>query len=85
MRYLSFADTGGIALSDVRVPGSFLQRARGLLGSDKLGPSEGLLLENCSSIHMFGMRFALDIVFLDREGTVIKIVENLAPWRMAYV
>lgn len=82
-RTVRFADSGRVVLSGIQVPNTFIQRAKGLLGREKLGANEGLLLENCSSIHMFGMKFALDIVFLDREWTVVKIVQNLAPWRMS--
>jgi uncharacterized membrane protein (UPF0127 family) len=56
---------------------------RGLLGRDGLEPAEGLLIRPTNSVHMFFMRFPIDVVFLDRELTVKKIVEALRPWRMA--
>ncbi len=49
-------------------------RAR-LLGLSHLGRGEagpGLLIPRCSSVHTFGMRFALDVVFLDREGYLLR-------------
>ena len=55
---------------------------RGLLGRSELPPGDGLLIPTWS-IHMFFMRFAIDAVFLDRERRVIRIVENLRPWRTA--
>lgn len=58
-------------------------RMRGLLGRDGIDPGEGLLIRPTNSVHMFFMRFAIDVVFLDRELVVQKIVEALAPWRMA--
>lgn len=39
--------------------------------------------DRCSSVHMFGMKFPLDIIFLDQNNTVVKIVEDLKPWRIA--
>lgn len=60
-----------------------LFRMRGLLGRYRLPPGEGLLLRPASAIHMAFMRFSIDAVFLDQEGTVVKIVANLRPWRAA--
>ena len=56
-------------------------RGRGLLGRRSLAAGEGLLLTPCRSIHMFGMRFPLDVAFLDREGTVVETYPGLAPGR----
>ena len=58
-------------------------RLRGLLGRRGLGADEGLLLRPAGSVHMLFMRFALDVVFLDRDDTVVKIVPGLRPWRFA--
>ena len=58
-------------------------RMRGLLGRSSLDPGEGLLLKPCGSVHMFFMRFPIDVVFLDRELAVVGVVPGLRPWRMA--
>ena len=50
---------------------------------DGLEQGEGLLLRPASSIHTFFMRFPIDAVFLARDMTVLRVVSNLAPWRMA--
>ena len=42
-------------------------------------PGEGLLLTPCSSVHMYGMRFPLDVAFLDRGGAVVAIYPSLTP------
>ena len=60
-----------------------LQRMKGLLGTSGLADGEGLLIEPCSSVHTFGMRYVLDIVYLDRYQKVIKCVANMAPARMS--
>ncbi len=60
-----------------------LSRARGLLGRDALPAGHGLWLEPCSSIHMFFMRFAIDVAFVDREDRVVAIAPNVRPWRIA--
>lgn len=58
-------------------------RMRGLLGRGGLAPSEGLWISPCNSIHMFFMRFAIDAVFIDERLQVVKVVEDLKPWRMS--
>ncbi len=61
---------------------SFAERFRGLLGRDALGPGRALLIERCGAIHTVGMRFAIDAVFLDRGGRVVRIVRNVRPGRL---
>src|SRR6476646_4417742 len=58
---------------------SWMARLRGMLARPEPGPGEGLLLTPCSSVHMFGMRFPLDVAFLDREGIVVAVYPSLAP------
>jgi uncharacterized protein len=58
-------------------------RLRGLLGRDGLRAGEGLLIRPTSAIHTFFMRFAIDVVFIDRAGVVLKVVSALRPWRFA--
>jgi uncharacterized membrane protein (UPF0127 family) len=60
-----------------------LPRMRGLLGRDGLAPGEGMLIDPSPSVHMFFMRFAIDVVFLDKSRTVVKVVRELRPWRAA--
>jgi uncharacterized membrane protein (UPF0127 family) len=66
------------------VAGTAVARARGLLGRRELPGGEGLLLRPASSIHTLFMRFPIDVVFLDRELTVRKVVPRLRPWRLAF-
>jgi len=62
---------------------TMLQRLVGLLKTPSLENNHGLLLSPCSSIHTFGMRYNLDIVFLDREKKILKCVSDLKPNRTA--
>ncbi len=59
------------------------ERMRGLLGRPALSPDEGLLIEPCSSVHTLGMGYPIDVVYLSREGRVVKIREGLAPLRLS--
>jgi uncharacterized protein len=70
--------------------GGLAGQGRGLLGRDSLEPGSGMLFENGRFtpfmwMHMFFMRFAIDIVFLGRGDTVIKINRRLRPWRLSSV
>ncbi|MFN8635830.1 MAG: DUF192 domain-containing protein [Chloroflexota bacterium] len=64
------------------VADTFWRRLRGLLGRAGLEPGEGLVIKPCDSIHMIGMRFPLDVVHLDKSGTVVKVLENIKPNRL---
>lgn len=66
----------------VRLARSLAERTVGLLRTPEVAPGEGLWIENAPSIHMFFMRYAIDAVFVSREGLVTHIVENLKPWRV---
>jgi uncharacterized membrane protein (UPF0127 family) len=56
---------------------------RGLLGRSDLPQGEGILLRPAGSIHTFFMRFPIDVVFLNEENEVVKVVHRLAPWNAA--
>lgn len=56
-------------------------RLVGLLGRSALPEGDGLWLEPCDSVHMLGMRFPIDVAFLDGEGRVLRTAEPLRPWR----
>ena len=58
---------------------SFWSRFRGLLGRSGLEPGEGMVFEPCNSVHMIGMRFAIDVIHLDKQGKVVRIVPSLRP------
>lgn len=59
------------------------ERARGLIARPVLKAEQGFWLEPCPSVHTLGMRYSLDIVFMDEAGWVKKIVFNLKPLRVA--
>jgi len=61
---------------------SFWSRLKGLLGRSGLEPGEALVFKPCTSIHMIGMRFPIDVIHLDRAGEVVRVVPNLKPNRL---
>jgi uncharacterized membrane protein (UPF0127 family) len=58
-------------------------RRTGLLKHDKLDEGAGLWIVPCESVHTFFMKFAIDLVYLDREHRVRSVVRGLVPWRMS--
>jgi len=58
-------------------------RNRGLLGRTSLEPGHALVLAPCNSVHTFFMKFAIDVVFVGRDGTVRKVAHAVRPWRIA--
>lgn len=62
---------------------SFIARYRGLHALPELEVSTGLLIMPCWAVHTFGLRSAIDVVFLDRQLRVTKLVSMLPPARIA--
>ncbi|MDD5044003.1 MAG: DUF192 domain-containing protein [Candidatus Omnitrophica bacterium] len=65
------------------VAASFKERLIGLLGRSSLEKSEALILESTSSIHTFGMKFDIDVLFVNRGNIVTGVYENLKPGRVS--
>jgi len=64
---------------------TFAARFKGLLGRDGLEEGGGLHIEPCNSIHMFFMKFAIDVVFLDDDLRVVRAISAIKPWRVTRV
>ncbi|MBJ7331260.1 MAG: DUF192 domain-containing protein [Solirubrobacteraceae bacterium] len=71
---------GGLVLHTAGGP---LARLRGLARLNGLPSDRGLLLTRTRSVHTLGMRFALDLVWLDRRGAVVRVDRAVAPRRHA--
>ena len=65
-----------------RAATSIFDRLRGLIGRASLQPGEGLLIRPCSGIHTIAMRFAVDVVFRDAAGRVVKTTASVRPNRV---
>lgn len=74
---------GAVLCERCEMPKSSFARMRGLLGRDGLAPGSGMLIDAAPSVHMFFMRFPIDVVFLDRDWRVVGIRHGLRPWRVA--
>ena len=79
---------GTVLCARLENAGGVAGQSKGLLGRDSLEPGAGMLFENSRFtpmmwMHMFFMRFAIDIVFLSRGDKVIRISRQLRPWRVS--
>ena len=66
----------------VRTADTFLSRFVGLLGTAAIREGEGLWIVPCRSVHTLGMRYPIDVAFLDARGVVVGILEGLPPNRL---
>ncbi|HEV2857006.1 MAG TPA: DUF192 domain-containing protein [Solirubrobacterales bacterium] len=73
----------GDALPDVPVATGLRLRLRGLAWRER-SQARGLLIPRCSSVHTFGMRFELDVYFLDRSGRVLSVHRRVPPRRVLW-
>jgi uncharacterized protein len=71
-----------VAGREVPVADRFGARLLGLAHLDRADAGPGLLLPRCSSVHTFGMRFALDIYFLGHDGTILDVRRAVPPRRL---
>jgi uncharacterized protein len=65
----------------VRLADDLVSRTRGFLFRPPPARGEGILLSPCKAVHMMGMRFALDVVFISEDGHVVALYPGLRPWR----
>jgi len=61
---------------------SWRSRALGLALLPRLHPGHGLVIDGCGSVHTFGMRFAIDILFLDGRDHLLRLDEGVRPRRI---
>ncbi|SEM94070.1 hypothetical protein SAMN05192533_10775 [Mesobacillus persicus] len=66
----------------INAANSFIKRLKGLMFRKEPLVDEGLWITPCNSIHMCFMRFSIDAVFISKEGKIVRIVEDLQPWKM---
>lgn len=82
MKILNHTQNSLIA-DKVRVADKFVSRLVGLLDRKEIYPGEALIITNCQQIHMFFMKFPIDVIFIDRSDIVVGLVENISPFSMS--
>jgi len=74
---------GNIVTKQAQMANSWSKRFVGLLMHKHLLNGEGMLLQPCQSIHTLGMRFSIDVVFLDKQFRITKLTRALKPYRFS--
>lgn len=74
---------GTVLAEEVEEAFSLLKRMKGLMFRPSLAEGKAMLLSPCPQIHTCFMRFAIDVLFLTKEGEVVCVMENLRPWRLS--
>jgi len=69
--------------ASIEVASSGAKRSKGLLGRDGLDPGTGIWIVPCEAVHTFGMRFAIDLIYLDRSHRIRKLCDSVPPWRIS--
>lgn len=77
MAYINNLSKENKLLDDVKIADSFSTRLKGLLGKSGLEPGEGLVIKPCNSIHTFGMKFPIDVAFVDKNDVVVHIMHSV--------
>jgi protein-S-isoprenylcysteine O-methyltransferase Ste14/uncharacterized membrane protein (UPF0127 family) len=82
--YHAHATTTGAAIAErLRPAHTHWSRLRGLLGTRGLAPGEGLWIKPCNQVHMIGMRYPVDLAFLDDAHRIVRVVHGLRPGRIS--
>ena len=74
---------GSVLATEADVADTSRKRRVGLLKHSSLPPGQGLWIAPCEGIHTFGMKFPIDVIFLDRAKKVIKVRPRMGPWKLA--
>ncbi|HOL18276.1 MAG TPA: DUF192 domain-containing protein [Bacillota bacterium] len=74
-----------VLLKEARVADRFGSRLKGLLGTNALPSGQGLLLVPCRSVHTCGMRFPIDVGFVDPQGRLCRLIHRMPPCRFSPV
>lgn len=75
--------TRGVVLAaETLVARTSAERRTGLLKHQALPQGQGLWLAPCEAVHTFWMKFAIDVLFLDKKRKVLKVRHCVVPWRM---
>ena len=87
MKYLSIIHkhSRNLIAKKAQVADGFFDRLIGLMFKSEMKNYDGLLIQGSNSIHTCFMRFNIDVLFLTKENKVIKIFEQMKPWRFTWV
>ncbi|MCR3956868.1 MAG: DUF192 domain-containing protein [Gudongella sp.] len=73
---------GMVVLEKIIMADTYTKRLQGLLGRKGLEDKEGMMIVPCNSIHTYRMKFPIDVLFVDRDNIVVKVLRDFRPGRM---
>lgn len=73
---------GSVVATQGELARTLWTRFRGLMLRSAIEPGQALVIDPCGSIHMFFMRFPIDVLYLDRADRVVRVQEGVKPWRV---
>lgn len=71
--------------SNIKIADEFMSRLIGLMFIEDIKDGDGLLIKTCNSIHSFFMKFSIDVIFLSNDYEVVKVIENMTPWKVSWM
>ena len=74
---------GNILAESAQIADDSATRRKGLLGRSSLPSGHGIWITPCSAVHSWGMKFTIDVLYLDRKQRVRKVRHRMAPWKMS--
>lgn len=77
-------DASSVVATTIESAFDSASRRRGLLGRSHLPDGSALVIAPCSAVHTCFMRMAIDVVFVSRQGRILKVYEALAAWRIGF-
>ncbi|MBQ7102001.1 MAG: DUF192 domain-containing protein [Clostridia bacterium] len=82
MKKIIIKKNSQIITDNARRADNFFTRFKGLMFVKEIEDNYALHITPCNQIHMLNMRFALDVIYLDKDNTVVKVDENVQPGRI---
>ena len=80
-----FSVKDGVCLiENMNITTNVWERMQGLIGKPQLALNQGLMLSSCNSVHTFGMKYDIDLVYVNRDKKIVKLVQGLKPNRVSF-
>lgn len=70
---------------NIKVADTFLSRLIGLMFIKEMKNMDGLFFDNCRAVHNSFVRFPIDVIFMNKENKVVKILRSFRPWRWSWI
>lgn len=69
-------------VENLKVASNFFTRFKGLMGTKSINNKEGLLFYPGNQIHMFFMKYPIDVIYCDNKFNILHITRDIKPWKI---